>query len=346
MTVPALQVFSGVPFRWVLLGTGAAAGLLALLWRLAKTAPAALPELLRVNTGGTAVLALSALALLLGAAYTAGKSAVCFPQTETSPWTGLLVLALAALAAHGGIETLLRCGGILAAALTALLGTVLVFSAPQIEPRNLAPAGGAGDALRVFLLALLPSLGLYFHGGIVRTQKRPALWLGALVALPTAAAAITGGCLSARIAAQPQPFRLLAQSVSILGVMQRFEALSYGAELSGFFLLCALLLFAAGRCAAALLPFRKQAFAAAAVSRRDAGGMRVDNRRCRLRSWFSAKNRRELVLALLAAALVYPSQGIPLTVFCVLTGLFCGLLPLGILWVEKIKNFAKILKNS
>ena len=247
MTVPTLQLFAGVPFRWVLLGSGAAALLLALLQAAAGDGSAALPELLAAHRGGALPLSLSCLALTLAAGYAAGKSAVCFPQTESAPWTGLLVLALAATAAHAGLETLLRCGSILFAALALLLGTVLLCSAPQAEPQNLAPAGGWEDALPVFLLSLLPGLGLYLRDGVVRTKTRPAPWLLALALLPAAAAAITGGCLSARIAGQPQPFRLLAQSVSILGVMQRFEALSYGAELSGFFLLCALFLYAAGR---------------------------------------------------------------------------------------------------
>ena len=311
-TVPTLQVFAGVPFRWVLLGTGAAALTLALLWRLVKDGSAALPELLR---GCAALPALSCLALTLAAGWAAGRSALCFPQTENAPWTGLLVLALAAYAARSGLEPLLRCGSILAAALAVLLGTVLLFSAPQAEPQNLAPAGRAADALPVFALSLLPGLWLYFRDGIVRTQKRPGLWLGALVLLPTAAAAITGGCLSAPIAAQPQPFRVLAQSVSILGVMQRFETLTYGAELSGFFLLCAALLHTAMRCAAALLP--------------KVGAARLNT-----------------ALAGLAAALLYPAQRLPIGVFCVLTGLFCGLLPLGTLWVEKTKNFAKLQKKS
>ena len=311
MTVPALQVFVGVPFRWVLLGTGAAAPVLALLWK----AELSLPGALLTVRGGRALLSLCCLALTLGAAFVAGKSAVCFPQTETAPWTGAFVLLLAALAAHGGIEPLLRCGSILAVALGLLFGTVLGFSAPQLEPRYLAPTGRADEALPVFLLALLPALGLWCRDRIDRVQKRPGLWLAALILLPTAAAAITGGCLSFRIAAQPQPFRVLAQSVSLFGVIQRFEALSYGAELAGFFLLCALLLYAAENSFRALFPK-------------------------------AAKKVRSVVPAGLALALLLPSQRLPAREISVLTGLFCGLLPLGTLWVEKSKNFAKLLKKS
>ena len=92
---------------------------------------------------------------------------------------------------------------------------------------------------------LLPAAGLFLQRETVPRQSRQCWTFPAMALLGTAAAAVTGGILSPALAAEEGSFLTLAKSVSILGVIQRFEALVSGAMVISGFSLCALLLAAA-----------------------------------------------------------------------------------------------------
>lgn len=311
-TAPLLRTFAALPFRLTLLACAVTAPILWSVFTLARRRP--MPLLSGTRRFGRTTALLCCGFFLLAAAGAAARSASAFPETGGVLWAGLPVLALAALTAGRGTAVVLRCGSILALVFAPLWALVLIFSAPAVELRWLAPAGRLADCLRAAPVLLLPAAGLFF----IDRSPGPRAVGGLQLALPLTAAAVSvvaGGCLSPRIAAAPDSVHLLAQSVSVLGVVRRFEALTSAADLAGCWLLCALLLRAAGTAAEICLP-------------------RLPSR------------QRGVALTALAAALLFPAARLPQPVSAALTGIFCGLLPLLLLGVGDRKIFCKIQKKS
>ena len=252
--VPVFQVCCRIGWVQAAVGGAGAALLLAGLSRLAEERP-----LLRAAENAPGRIALSALAasLLVLAGRAGSLAANAFPETEGIPAAGWLTLALAAWAAWQGTAVLGRCAGILLPASLILYCIVLIFSAPQIKPERLTPSGDPLDACRALAVLLVPAAGICLRRDVVPAAPRRSLTFWLTAALAAAAAAVTGGILSPRAAAQPGSFGVLAKSVSILGVMQRFEALVSAALLMSGFCLCGLLLGAAASVIAALAGERR-----------------------------------------------------------------------------------------
>ena len=248
LILPVFFGCAGLGWLWTALG-GAAAGLtLWLLERCRLPAEGACPGPCR----GAVVLA--ALVLLPCAAFAARLSAAAFPQTAGSPVAALLILGLAAAAAQRGAERLDRCAAVLLRLCAILLGAVLVFSAPQAKPEWLVPELRPWEGVLAYALLLLPGLLLWLRPA-GRTPGR------AFAVLPCAAAvpAVTAGVLSPVLARRPYAFLTLAKSVSILGVMRRFEALACAGLLTGGFCLTALLLSCLETACRRALPGREKA---------------------------------------------------------------------------------------
>lgn len=235
LTAGAAPIFSlTCSLGWV---WAAAAGAAAwgILWLLFSFWPKDPPRLLRA---GGAVL------WFVLAAWAGRMTAAAFPETARSAVAAALITGLAALAAGRGCAVLGRCAGILVWITAALFGTVLVCGMTQIRPEWLRPSASVptiGPAASM----LLPAAALPLRG---RTEGGPGRGFGAVfgisAAAAAAAAAVTAGALSPELAREPMAFLTLARSVSILGVVQRFEALISGALLMSGFCLCAMLLAA------------------------------------------------------------------------------------------------------
>lgn len=228
-------------WMWTALGSGLAGLLLGMLYRF-------LPVHEKTSrTGfGRGVRMGLALGMLLLAVWAAGQTTKAFPETAGQPAAALLILAAAAWAAEDGGTVPGRCAGILLWVLLALYGTVLLFGLPQLKLSRLAPSGEPGDALRCFGILLLPAAGLPLREKAVPRRPKSPWALGGMVLLATAASAVTGGILSPALAREENSFLNLARSVSILGVIQRVEALVSGALVISGFCLCSLLLASVG----------------------------------------------------------------------------------------------------
>lgn len=234
---PIFRVCVRLSWPWVLLGGGAAAGLLSLLTARRNRRRAPRGNDRRAGTGRRWPV------LLLPLVPLAAREAIySFPETADSLLAALLVLALAFAAAWQGAEAAGRCAGILLPVTAALCGGVLVFSLPGLRWEWLRPAGSPAQATAAFAVLLLPGAALALEPALEPGARLPhwPWWSGAAAA--AAASAVTAGILSPELAAQPEAFRTLARGVSVLGVMRRFEALVNGAMLMAGFCLCTLLL--------------------------------------------------------------------------------------------------------
>ena len=226
-TAPIFTGTCGLSWAMVLPASLLACGVVSGMYALVPGAPA---KLLR---------AVFAAALLVLTVWAGKRTAPAFPETARSAPAACLILALAALAAGRGAAVLGRCAGVLIWILAGLYGVVLAFGFTQINTEWLRPEWNWRDLPKAALL-LLPAAALPLRG---RTEgkKGSGLSLLTLAALAVSASMITGASLSPVLAREPMSFLTLARSVSILGVIQRFEALISAALLMSGFCLCALL---------------------------------------------------------------------------------------------------------
>lgn len=250
MAAPLILLGARLHWRWVLVALLASAIYYYIMYKIRTRQP--LTKRLVSSQTGSVLLCLTAVWLLWLAGFMADKSVLSFPQTANQPLTGLLLLGLAAWAAQGGIRTVVRCGAVLLPVLAVLFGIVLMFSVPGVSLAQLKPYGDWTQAATLFAVLTLPTLCLYIppENGL----GKPAPWILAGGLLTLAASVITAGCLSAPVAAKPMSFYTLAQSVSLFGTMERFEALSSAACLAGYFCLLAFLLCIANKLLSALFP--------------------------------------------------------------------------------------------
>lgn len=240
--VPVLQLCPGLGWLPAVAGGACAALLLYICTRL--LGPKGLSEAARWPAGRVAS-ALLAAALAGLAVWSARQGEYAFPQTAGKPLPAVLLLILAWAAVRRGREVPARCAGVLLPILAALCGSVLAFSLPQTRLAWLRPTWSTPKALRACGALLLPGAVLCLPS----SEERKGVPVSALAAALAAAvtAAVTAGTLSPALAQGPDAFWSLSRSVSVLGVVRRFEALVSAALLIGSFSLSALLLNAA-RC--------------------------------------------------------------------------------------------------
>ena len=309
LTVPLVLVGARLHWRWVLLAVLLAGLYYYIMYRTKCETPLARLMLSAFGKAGKLLLLSAAVFFVCLAGCLANRSSLSFPQTADAPLAGLALLAVSAWAAGKGIRAVVRCSAVLFVLLALLYGVVLLGSAPRVQLRWLAPAGDIRQTALFFGVLLLPTVCLYFAPQENNTS--PALWLLACGALALAASVVTAGCLSPRIAAEEMSFYQLAQSVSLFGMVERFEALISAAFLFGAFCLTGLLLCAAREALSVLLPHKR-------------------------------------VPRLLPAAAAVPaalfSSAIPLWVWSLGAAIFCGIFPLltqGIVALKKDKKISK-----
>lgn len=252
--VPAFGLCPSLGWAGALLGGAAAA------WILNRTERAlrgrSLAKAAACGAVGRAAAAVSALGLFGLALWAAGRSRLAFPETAGSPLAAALIFALSFWAARSGAEAVGRCAAVLLPLLAVLYGVILVFSLSQLRLSWLLPTGTPRAGLRACVSLLLPGAALF-----LRREDGVSVSRGTAIAAlaAAAAAAVTAGTLSPPGAAARAAFLTVSRSVSILGVIQRFEALISGAMLMSGFCLCTLLLLAARELLDSLAPKKSSA---------------------------------------------------------------------------------------
>ena len=172
----------------------------------------------------TAVLCLGAVVRWAQSAYPSAKNA----------WTlGLILLAMAAYASRGGLQPLLRTGAICFFFLVALDATVLAFGLGNITTVRLAVWHKPDSSVLHFVWLLLP-LAAYQLG----TPQPSGRWRAAWAAICIVPCLVCWLSLSGAVVSGSEfPFYTLTKSISVIGVMERFEVLLSAALTAGIFCL-------------------------------------------------------------------------------------------------------------
>lgn len=240
-TVPAFQLCVGA--GWLCAVVGGLTATLVLLGAATALADRPLRDVIGTGHIRRAAAGILAAAVLGLALWSGRQSSRAFPETDGSALAAVLMLSLAWWSVRSGAEAPARCAAVLFRLLAPLYAVILVFSLPQLHPGWLRPSAAPHGVLRCCGCLLLPGAALLSDAGerrAVSAAGAASAWLAGL------AAAVVSGIASPAAASEPMAFLTVSRSVSILGVMQRFEALISAAMLMSGFCLCALLL-SAGR---------------------------------------------------------------------------------------------------
>lgn len=256
----------------------------------------------RSAAGKVALWALWAWNLLL---LGAGARLLCGVYPNGSALIGLLLLLLAVYAAGRGTETVLRVSAISLFFLAALFALLYAFALPQTRAEWLRPFWHADGALLPWALVPLTAVWL------VQERTKPLAWCVGGTLLAVLAALVTAGSLSPRVAVGSAfPFYDAAKSVSVLGAMERFEPLVSAALTAAGFSLLGLLCAVNLELWCVLVPTGKK--------------------------WASPLN------FLAGGTFLWVSGAISAVALAVGNTIFWGILPIGVLLIEKKKNFKKI----
>ena len=277
LAAPLVTVCSAVSWPWVLLGTAAAA--IPLFYIYNHMGPTALPsgigpqELLETawgKRGGKWLALLSWIWLVLLAALAASMAVTAFPQDNAFPVIPLTLLALAAVASCQGAAATCRFGATLFLAVAPMISLVLAFGTTDMELQALRPGGGAGESLGPLTVLLLPAAAFYLRDGLTQRKTTWFRWYLLIGGAGVAVSLVCVGALGLPLAqASSNAFWLMSRSISVLGVMERFEAV-ISALLSISFCCLLAYLLAAGRkaltCAATGAPAHKTVWGSAALA--------------------------------------------------------------------------------
>lgn len=230
LAAPLVTVCSAVSWQWVLLGAGAAGVFLFyIVWSARGLTPGTgYAHLVRAAYGGAAGTAVTALYwawLVLLTGLAASMVVVAFPQDRAFPLIPAVLLLLASLVAAKGAGAVCRFGGTLFLAVAALLACNLVFGAGDVRLENLRPAGSSKEALGPLSILLLPAAALFLRDRLAHRGTSYGRWYLLAAGLAVAVSVVCVGALGLPLAkASANPFWLMSRSISILGVMERFEA--------------------------------------------------------------------------------------------------------------------------
>ncbi len=321
LSAPLAVVCSAVGWVWTLAAVGVAALFYLYIGAMARLTPPGMgyAALLKETFGARAGAVLAAaywIWLALSAARAARMAETAFPLDRAFPLIPLALLLLAALVAAKDTAAACRFGGVLFLFVAALLGFTLVFGAGDVRWENLRPAGEARDLCAPLAILLTPASALFLRDGLNGQKRRYARWFLLAAALAAALSVVCVGALGEPLArASVNAFWLMSRSVSVLGVMERFEALISALLSLGFCCLLVLLLCAARRAARA---------AAQALTGPGA-------------AWLSAAA---------AAAVLWPVSLVPDRLFLVGTAIFWGIMPGMTLGIAGGKKFRKREKKG
>lgn len=223
---PLIQLSGGSSWVWLL-----AVGALCLLldWTRSRWGCAEMPKWSLVPGYALVLIAMGELSAL---------SAGSWPVGDSFPAVPLILLALAAWSASKGPQAAARTGAVLFWFLIIMYLFVFAAGAKQIRWEWLRPVDTFPQPMCLVLL-LIPSAAECLAQQGKRGGK---LMLGLVVAV--AAALLTQGVLSPEAAGAS--FYEMTRSLELLGVAQRFEALTCVAATVGWFGLLTLLLSVCG----------------------------------------------------------------------------------------------------
>lgn len=165
-------------------------------------------------------------------AYAAAMSVRAFPETGIYPWLPLALLAVGTWVGNKGGGATARFGGTLGFFVLVPLVVVLIFGAQAVELDNLQLELDVSSIYPLLGVGLLPLAGLWFS----RQEKRGGRgWIFALMAVAVACSVVVTGTLGVDLAQSvAEPFYKMTKSISIFGVMERFEGLVAAVLLLGF----------------------------------------------------------------------------------------------------------------
>lgn len=229
LAAPLATACAAAGWQWVLLGAALAGAVLSYIIEAGRRVPPGIgyAQLVRktYRGGGPWVLGAYWLWLVLDIGMTAAMAGNVFPEDRAFPLIPLTLLLLAALPAAKGAGVTCRFGATLYLAVAGLLIGALAFGAADIHAENLRPAGSPAEALGALTVLLTPAAGWFLRDGL---DERPAAyrrWFAVAAGLAAAISLVTVGALGLPLAqAVPNPFWLMSRSISVFGVMERFEA--------------------------------------------------------------------------------------------------------------------------
>ena len=236
---------------------------------------------------------------LLGA-YVLARTRGLFPQAGGSFLIPAVLAGLAAYAASRGEGTSLRAGAAARGFVLALPVLIALFSVPEMDFRALLAPVRWREAALAAGVCLVPGMALR------RSRGTAGAAAAAVIAAALPAAVCYGTLGAAQTADDPFPLYRAAQTISVFGVMERFEVLLSGALAASAF-------FALAGIAETGLSGAKKA----------PGGWGA--------AGFSAA----------ALALSVPAGLLPAWFFAAGSGVCCGLVPLGILLVAAGKKVSE-----
>lgn len=319
LSAPLAIVCSGAAWQWVLAAAALAGCLYLYIVYAARNLPKGLgyAGMLAQAYGGWMGKVLAGLYwlwLALAAARAGRMAELAFPGDRAFPLIPLVLLLVAALTASKSTASVCRFGGVLYLFVTALLVFTLAFGTADVELQNLRLPGEPSELLGPLGVLLLPAVGLFLLDRMDGSQGRCGRWYLLTVGLAVTLSLVCTGALSLPLAKRSaNPFWLMSRSISVLGVMERFEALISALLSLGFCCLLALLLLAGRKALRCARP---------AVS-------------SRLAAWLTAAA---------GGALLWVAPLIPNSFYLYGDLLFWGLLPiltLGVVSGRNLKNFEK-----
>lgn len=184
---------------------------------------------------------LQALWLAVPLCAAAKGAAALFPDAGNGWYVPAVTLALGWLLARRKREAVGACCTVVGFFVLAAVGVVVIFAVPGLRLSWLAPEFDWRGVLLAFALG---------SGGFVVPQasggKPGRGWGVCAYVVPVLLSAVTAAALSPRLAAmQPSAFYTLSRSISVFGVVERFEALIAACLSLGIFCACAAILCAA-----------------------------------------------------------------------------------------------------
>ncbi len=259
LCAPLVTVCSAVSWPWVLLGTAGAGVILLPMGAVARGLPAGdgAAELLRDawGSGARPLSLISWLWLVLAASLAASMAVTAFPRDRAFPLVPLVLLLLAAIPAAKGPAAACRFGATLFLAVAPMMALVVLFGLADVHWGSLEPAGTTAEAAAPMAALLLPGAAFFLRD---RLADRPTPWLRWFLLAGVLALAVSVVCVGALglplARAATNAFWFMSRSITVLGVMERFEAVISAFMAISFCCLCTFLLSAGQRALCAAVP--------------------------------------------------------------------------------------------
>lgn len=229
LSAPLALVCAAVSWPWVLLGAGLAGAILLYYLYVYRRLPPRIgyAQLVRAAWGGGGpwILGLYWVWTTLSCGLIAAETVRAFPADDAFPLIPLVLLLLAALTAGRGAAAVCRFGATLFLTVAALTAGALGFGAREIQWAHLRPAGAPGEAVAVLTVLLLPAAGGFLRERMAPGRTGWGRWFAAAAGLGVAVSLVCVGSLGLALARRSEnAFWLMSRSLSIFGVMERFEA--------------------------------------------------------------------------------------------------------------------------